>query len=107
MPLIATNHIESNPQVWGGRTCIVGTRIRVQDIYVWHELQGQSPEEIVTNFSQLTLADGHASLVYYDHRGDIETEVLQERIEAEQMNLSHPSRFLKKFTGRYTDSISS
>jgi uncharacterized protein (DUF433 family) len=50
----------------------VGTRIRVQDIYVWHELQGRTPEEIASDFPQLTLADVHAALAYYfDHRAEI------------------------------------
>src|SRR5438552_513995 len=43
-----TTHIESKATVCGGKPCIAGTRIRVQDIYVWHELQGQSADEIVS-----------------------------------------------------------
>ena len=39
--------IESRPDKCGGRPCIAGTRIRVQDVYVWHELQGQTADEIV------------------------------------------------------------
>ena len=96
-----TNHIEISPQTCGGRPCVAGTRIRVQDIYVWHELQGQSPEEIVTNFKQLTLADVHAALAYYhDHRRTIEAEVQDERSEADRLKLSHPSKLQQKLTGR-------
>jgi uncharacterized protein (DUF433 family) len=95
------NHIESSPEKCGGRPCIAGTRIRVQDIYVWHELQGQSPEEIITDFKQLTLADVHAALAYYhDHREVIEAEVRAERAEADQMKLSHPSKLQQKLTGQ-------
>jgi uncharacterized protein (DUF433 family) len=87
-----SEHIEISPDKCGGRPCIAGTRIRVQDIYVWHELQGQSPEEIVTDFKQLTLADVHAALAYYhDYRADIEAEVAAERAEADQLKLrNHP-----------------
>ena len=101
MQQATTEHIEINPQKCGGRPCVAGTRIRVQDIYVWHELQGQSPEEIVTDFKQLSLADVHAALAYYhDHREAIEAEVQTERTEADQLKLSHPSKLQQKLTGR-------
>src|SRR3970282_2766393 len=100
MQSTVASHIESRPDKCGGRPCIAGTRVRVQDIYVWHELQGQSPEEIVTDFKQLSLADVHAALAYYhDHREAIEAEVRAERAEAEQMKLSPPSKLVQKLTG--------
>ncbi len=44
----------------------------MQDIAVWYERLGQTPEEIVTGFPQLTLGDVHAALAYYfDHREEI------------------------------------
>jgi uncharacterized protein (DUF433 family) len=58
-------HIVSTPGVCGGKPRITNTRIRVQDVYVWHALRGQSPEEIVADFPQLTLADVHAALAFY------------------------------------------
>ena len=71
-PTVAS-HIECKPSVCGGKPCIAGTRIRVQDIYDWHEREGFSPDEIVTKFPQLTLADVYAALSYYwDHREAIE-----------------------------------
>jgi uncharacterized protein (DUF433 family) len=106
MTRLATSHIEIIPERCGGRPCIVGTRIRVQDIYVWHELEGQSPEEIVTSFKQLSLADVHAALAYYhDHRDDIEAEVRSERLEADQMKSSHPSKLMQKLTGKDAGSV--
>ncbi|MBV8075889.1 MAG: DUF433 domain-containing protein, partial [Planctomycetaceae bacterium] len=50
MDPVLVKHIEKKPGVCGGKACVAGTRIRVQDVYVWHELRGQSPDEIVTNF---------------------------------------------------------
>ena len=38
------------------RACIAGHRIRVQDIVVWHEKRGYSPDEIVDMFPGVTLA---------------------------------------------------
>lgn len=79
-PLAPQQHITSSPDVCGGRPCIAGTRIRVQDIYAWHELQGLSPDQIVHEFPQLTLADVYAALSYFwDHR-----EAMLARIEADR-----------------------
>ena len=72
-------HIEINPAKCGGKPCIAGTRIRVWDIHVWHNLRGQSPEEIIAAFPQLTLADVHAALAYYfDHREDIQRQAKED-----------------------------
>ena len=69
-------HIETKPGVCGGKPCIAGTRIRVQDVRVWHELQGLTPDEIVAQFPQLTLADVHAALTYYhDHREELQRQM--------------------------------
>ena len=76
-PLI-TKHIETVPGRCGGKPCVAGTRIRVWDVYVWHELQGQSPEEIVHSFPQLTLTDVHAALAYFwEHQAEIRQEMRQ------------------------------
>jgi uncharacterized protein (DUF433 family) len=63
------------------RAYIVGTRVRVQDIYIDSEVVGKSPEQIVTALPHLTLAQVHAALAYYfDHR----EEILREMREDEQ-----------------------
>ncbi len=73
-------HIESRPDTCGGRPCIAGTRIRVQDIYVSHELQGMTLNEILVAYPALTLADVHAALAYYfDHRADIQKQMQEEQ----------------------------
>ncbi len=71
--------VESQPGVCGGQPCIAGTRIRVQDVFVWHELQGQSADQIVSRFPQFTMADVYAALAYYwDHRDEIQREMQAE-----------------------------
>lgn len=100
MEPVATNHIEKKPGVCGGKACVAGTRIRVQDIYVWHELRGQGPDEIVTNFPQLTLADVHAALAYYwDHSQEIQQEMAQANTLLEQMKQASPSPLQEKLRG--------
>jgi uncharacterized protein (DUF433 family) len=79
-------HIEVNPNKCGGKPCIAGTRIRVWDIHVWHHLRGQSPEQIVADFPQLTLADVHAALAYYfDHREEIQRQAEEDEKFVEEM----------------------
>jgi uncharacterized protein (DUF433 family) len=73
---VSSEHIRVTPGVCGGKPCIAGTHIRVQDIYVWHELQGQTADEIVSNFPHITLGDVHAALAYYwDHRQEIDQQM--------------------------------
>jgi hypothetical protein len=37
----------------------------VWDIHVWHDLDGLSPHEIVSEYPQLSVADVHAALTYF------------------------------------------
>jgi uncharacterized protein (DUF433 family) len=75
MDSVVVKHIEKSPGVCGGQACIAGHRIRVQDIVVWHEKRGYSPDEIVGMFPGITLADVYAALTYFfDNRQEIEDE---------------------------------
>lgn len=72
---IEKQHVVKTPGACGGKARIAGHRIRVQDIVLWNE-EGRSPEEIVGEFPQLSLADVHAALAYYfDHRAEIDAEI--------------------------------
>ena len=93
-------HITCTPGVCGGRPCIAGHRIRVQDIYVWHELQGQSADEIVNRFPQITLADVYAALAYFwDNREAILNEMAEEERFIEEMKQKFPSTLQEKLKG--------
>lgn len=102
--------IVSKPEVCGGKPCIAGTRIRVQDIYVWHELQGLSADEIVSDFPHLTMADVYAALAYYwDHRDEIQGQMREEATLVEQMKQKYPSPLKQKLAAKDApnDSLSS
>ena len=58
----STTWIETTPGVCGGKPRIAGHRIRVQDIAIWHEDLGLSPQEIVQQHPSITLAQVHAVL---------------------------------------------
>ena len=69
------NHVDVTPGTCGGKPRIAGTRIRVQDIVLWTE-QGRSPDQIITDYPQLTHGDVYAALTYYhDHRALIERHI--------------------------------
>lgn len=66
-----TQHIEFRKNRRGeDRAYIVGTRVRVRDIYSHAEVRGQMPEEIVAALPHLTLAQIHAALAYYFENRD-------------------------------------
>lgn len=92
-----TAHIEIKPEVCGGRPCIAGTRIRVQDIYVWHDLQGLSADEIVSRFPNLTLAEVYAALAYYwDNQGEIARQMREETDLVEELKRKNVSPLAQK-----------
>lgn len=81
----AVNHIECTPGIRGGKPRVKGTRITVSDVVLWNE-QGMSPDEIITEFPGLTLADVFAALAYYhDNQTAIDQQIRDTREYAEQM----------------------
>jgi uncharacterized protein (DUF433 family) len=83
------SHIEIKPEVCGGKPCIAGTRIRVQDIYVWHSLQGQS------------LGDVFAALAYYwDHQEEISQQMREETAFMEDLKRKQISALTRKLGAR-------
>lgn len=95
------SHIEIKPEVCGGKPCIAGTRIRVQDVYVWHSLQGQSADEIVSRFPALTLGDVFAALAYYwDHQEEISQQMRDETAFVEDLKRKQISPLARKLGER-------
>jgi uncharacterized protein (DUF433 family) len=77
---VIREHIEIVQGVGGAKPRIAGHRVRVQDVAIWHEKLGMSPDEIVDRYPTITLADVHAALAYYwDHRAEIERAIAEER----------------------------
>lgn len=75
MSRIDLRNIEKKPGVCGGRAVVVGTRIRVKVIVVWHRM-GIPPEEIVSYYPGLRLADVYDALAYAaDHPDEIEADI--------------------------------
>jgi uncharacterized protein (DUF433 family) len=102
-----TQHIEIRPDKCGGKPCVAGTRIRVWDIYVLHERLGKTPDEILDDYPDLSLADIHAALAYYfDNQAEIDAQMKAADDFVDQLKaLSGPGPLAEKLAQR--DSISS
>ena len=89
-------HIEITPGVCGGKPRIAGHRIKVQDIVIWHERMGMSPDEIIYHHPSITLADVYAALTYYhDHREEIRQQIEEGEALAKQLQGDRPSLIFK------------
>lgn len=96
------SRIVETPGIVGGRPRIDGHRIRVQDVAIWYEQMGMSPEDITREY-ELTPAEIHAALAfYYDHRSRILRDIERDRRFAEELRRHNPSLVrekLKKLRG--------
>lgn len=85
-------HIEITPGVCGGKPRIKGHRITVQNIAIWHEQGGMTPEEISSRYPGITLADVHAALAYYhDHRAEILAQIRADEEFVSKLRGDQPS----------------
>lgn len=91
------SHVEVTPGTCGGRPRIAGTRVRVQDVVVWHDRMGLSADEIVSRYPHLTLAGVYAALAYYhNHREQIEAQMEAGHKLVEEMRQLYPSKVQAK-----------
>ena len=98
---VIQEHIEIVPGAGGPKPRIVGSRIRVQDVVIWHEKLGMSPDEIVHQYPTITLADVYAALAYYwDHRDEIERVVQTEHALVDEFRKSHTTPLQDKLKRR-------
>lgn len=99
---ISKQHIIITEGVCGGKPRIAGHRIRVEDIVIWHEKMGMSPDEIVSQYSTITLADVYSALAYYhDHFSEIRQQITKDEIFALEMKAKTPSLLQQKLQNYY------
>lgn len=93
MEIVSKNYIAIDPDTCSGKPHIVGRRITVPQIAIWHEVMGKSADEIATEYD-LTLSEVYAGLVYYfDHREEMDG-VIEES-----------ERFVRELRGRVTSKV--
>lgn len=101
---VIREHIISTADTCGGKPRIAGSRIQVKHLVLMHERQRMSPEEIVSEYPHLTLADIYAALAYYhDHREAINAELKADREWYEAMRANAPSPLRDKLRQRTAD----
>ncbi len=101
VPVIG-EYIAVKPGFCGGKPHVIGHRIKVQHIAVWHERMGMTPEEIVVTYPSLSLPAVFAALAYYHgHRIEIDADIeADERFVAELKAQAGPSILQEKQTAR-------
>jgi uncharacterized protein (DUF433 family) len=91
MPVVA-ERIVMTPETCWGKPRIAGTRIKVEQVVIWHEQMGMSPAEIVSRWPHLTLADVSAALAYYhNHRAEIDADLAEGEKLFEELKAKQPS----------------
>ncbi len=97
VPIIG-EYIAVKPGFCGGKPHIIGHRIKVQHIAIWHERKRMTPEEIVATYPSLSLAAVFAALAYYhSHRIEIDADIVaDERLVAEMKAEAGSSKLQEK-----------
>ena len=99
MDSVSMQHIEMSPDVAGGRPRIIGHRITVQNVVIWHERMGLSADEIASNYG-LSLADVYAALAYYyDHRQEIDQAIMVDESYVAELRGQTKSKLSGKLDG--------
>jgi uncharacterized protein (DUF433 family) len=91
LPVIR-EHIVRTPGTCCGRPRIAGTRIKVEQVVIWHEQMGMRADEIVSNWPHLKLADVYAALAYYhDRRDEIDRDLAESEKLFAELKANQPS----------------
>ena len=92
-----TNHrIEAEAGIAGGKPRIVGHRITVQDIVIWHEWLGRSADEISAEYG-LDLADIYAALAYYyEHQTEVDRAIREQESFVATLKQRTPSKLAER-----------
>lgn len=77
----------------GGVAYVGGTRVTLDTLVAAHE-RGASPEEIVTRYTTLELADVYAVITYYlRHPEEVEDYLSRRKARAEEIRAENERRF--------------
>jgi uncharacterized protein (DUF433 family) len=80
-----TVYIEARPGVQGGEACIRGTRIPVWVLAALHK-QGDTAEDIMEAYPNLSAAQVHAALsYYYEHRAEVDAVIAAQNVHHDQL----------------------
>lgn len=96
MSLALDSRITTNPKIKGGKPCIAGRRISVQDIVIWHERIGMGVDKIAAEYD-LSLTDIYIALAfYYANREQIDQSIREDEQYAIAQQKKTPSKLQQK-----------
>ena len=82
-------YIISEKDYCGGSPVIVGSKFPVRSVVNYVLRQGVTPEELVKEFSHLSLAEVYDALsYYYDQKEEIDEEL--EKLTEDRLRADHP-----------------
>ena len=91
---VINEHVEIVDGAVGPKARIIGSRIRVQDIVIWHVRLGESIDSILDAFPHITRADVYAALAHcWDHQPDVDKKMADDEAYVAEMRRGHASRF--------------
>jgi uncharacterized protein (DUF433 family) len=93
--------IVSTPGVCGGKPRIDGHRITVKHVVLDYQRRALSPDEIVSCYPTLTLANVHAALsYYYAHRPEIDADIKADDEHWAEVEAQHQGRLVDRLNQR-------
>jgi uncharacterized protein (DUF433 family) len=96
---VTVAHITRNPEVRGGKPCIAGRGIKVQNVYIWHEHLGMSADEIASAYD-LSLVQVYAALTYaFEHLDEIRNDIRESEAFVEEFMKQNPSKLREMLLG--------
>jgi uncharacterized protein (DUF433 family) len=96
MEALLTQHLETSPDVRGGKVCLAGTRFAVEDVVLLHLRLGKSLEEIAGTFD-LPLAAVHTAMAYYyDRQEEVDRSIEEDLAFAEAFERRNVSPLKEK-----------
>jgi uncharacterized protein (DUF433 family) len=100
---VRAERIVKTPGTCWGKPRIAGTRIKVEQVVIWHDQMGMSPAEIVSKWPHLKQEDVDAALAYYrEHRAEIDADLAEGEKFFEALKATQPS-ILEKIRQRLAD----
>ncbi len=96
MEALLTQHLDSAPGMRGGKVCLAGSRISVDDVVLLHLRLNQPLEEIAGTYD-LPLAALHAGMAYYyEHQAEVDRAIEEDKAFAEAFERRNVSPLREK-----------
>ncbi len=73
-------YVDINPKISSGSPVVVGTRVRIIDIFIEYEYLNRTPDEIISTHPNLKLEQVHDALsFYYENRLEMDRKIREDK----------------------------